>query len=62
VYFGRKKRYGGKMMPLCEILPDWDAVIAHRWGVQEGAGKCRSLAASRTDTILAVKKHQHNIT
>ncbi len=29
VYFGRKKRYGGKMMPFCEILPDWDAVL--RW-------------------------------
>lgn len=27
VYFGRRKRYGGKMMPLCEILPDWDAVL-----------------------------------
>ncbi len=27
VYFGRKKRYGGKMMPVCEILPDWDAVL-----------------------------------
>lgn len=27
VHFGRKKRYGGKMMPLCEILPDWDAVL-----------------------------------
>ena len=27
VYFGRKKRYGSKMMPLCEILPDWDAVL-----------------------------------
>jgi hypothetical protein len=30
VYFGRKKRYGGKMMPACEILPDWDAVL-HRF-------------------------------
>lgn len=27
VYFGRRKRYGGKMMPGCEILPDWDAVL-----------------------------------
>ena len=27
VYFDRKKRYGGKTMPLCEILPDWDAVL-----------------------------------
>ena len=27
VYFGRKKRYGGKMMAACEILPDWDAVL-----------------------------------
>jgi hypothetical protein len=27
VYFGRKKRYGGKMMPVCEVLPDWDAVL-----------------------------------
>lgn len=27
VYFGRKKRYRGKTMPLCEILPDWDAVL-----------------------------------
>ncbi len=25
--FGRKKRYGTKMMPACEILPDWDAVL-----------------------------------
>lgn len=30
VCFGRKKRYGSKMMPLCEILPDWDAVL-HRF-------------------------------
>jgi len=30
VYFDRKKRYGGKMMPACEILPDWDAVL-HRF-------------------------------
>ena len=30
VYFGRKKRYGSKMMPACEILPDWDAVL-HRF-------------------------------
>lgn len=27
VYFGRKKKYGGKLMPRCEILPDWDAVL-----------------------------------
>ena len=27
VYFGRKKRYGGKLMPQCEILPDRDAVL-----------------------------------
>jgi hypothetical protein len=27
VYFERKKRYRGKMMPSCEILPDWDAVL-----------------------------------
>jgi hypothetical protein len=27
VYFGRKKRCGGKSMPKCEILPDWDAVL-----------------------------------
>jgi hypothetical protein len=27
VYFGRKKRYGGRMMAACEILPDWDAVL-----------------------------------
>jgi hypothetical protein len=27
VYFGRRKRYGGKSMPACEILPDWDAVL-----------------------------------
>ena len=27
VCFGRKKRYGGKSMPKCEILPDWDAVL-----------------------------------
>jgi hypothetical protein len=27
VYFGQKKRYGGKMMPDCEMLPDWDAVL-----------------------------------
>jgi hypothetical protein len=30
VYFGRRKRYRGKMMPSCEILPDWDAVL-HRF-------------------------------
>lgn len=27
IYFGRKKRYGSRMMPACEILPDWDAVL-----------------------------------
>ena len=27
VYFSRKKRYGTRMMPSCEILPDWDAVL-----------------------------------
>lgn len=27
VYFGQKKRYGGKSMPRCEILPDWQAVL-----------------------------------
>ena len=27
LYFGKKKRYGGRMMPACEILPDWDAVL-----------------------------------
>ena len=27
VYFSRKKRYSGRMMPACEILPDWDAVL-----------------------------------
>jgi hypothetical protein len=27
VYFSRKKRYAGKSMPKCEILPDWDAVL-----------------------------------
>jgi hypothetical protein len=27
VYFGRKKRYVTKIMPVCEILPDWDAVL-----------------------------------
>lgn len=27
IYFGRKTRYGGKSMPKCEILPDWDAVL-----------------------------------
>ena len=27
VYLSRKKRYGGKSMPKCEILPDWDAVL-----------------------------------
>lgn len=27
VYFDRKKRYRGKTMPLCEVLPDWEAVL-----------------------------------
>jgi hypothetical protein len=27
VCFRRKKRYGTRMMPSCEILPDWDAVL-----------------------------------
>lgn len=27
VYFSQKQRYGGKSMPGCEILPDWDAVL-----------------------------------
>jgi hypothetical protein len=27
IYFDRKKRYRGKTMPGCEILPDWDAVL-----------------------------------
>ena len=27
VYFSRKKLYGSKLMPLCEILPDWNAVL-----------------------------------
>jgi hypothetical protein len=27
VYFSQKKQYGGKSMPKCEILPDWDAVL-----------------------------------
>lgn len=27
VYFSREKRYGTRMMPFCEILPDWDAVL-----------------------------------
>ena len=30
VYFSRKKRYGTRMMPSCEILPDWHAVL-HRF-------------------------------
>jgi hypothetical protein len=28
VYFGRRKRYGIKWMPKCEILADWNAVLA----------------------------------
>jgi hypothetical protein len=27
VYFGRKMRYGGKTMPVCEVLPDRGAVL-----------------------------------
>ncbi len=27
VYFGEKKRYGTRMMPKCEILKDWNAVL-----------------------------------
>ena len=27
VYFSQKKRYGGKSMPKCEILQDWDSVV-----------------------------------
>ncbi len=27
VHFRRRKRFGGKLMPMCEILPDWDAVL-----------------------------------
>jgi hypothetical protein len=27
VYFGQKKRYGTRLMPKCEILPDWGAVL-----------------------------------
>jgi hypothetical protein len=30
VYFARKQRYGGKMMPSCGILADWNAVL-HRF-------------------------------
>jgi hypothetical protein len=26
-YFGQQKRYGTKLMPRCEILADWDAVL-----------------------------------
>ena len=38
VYFGRKKRYGSKMMPACEILPDWDAVL-HRFAADAQQAK-----------------------
>ena len=47
VYFGRKKRYGSKMMPACEILPDWDAVLhrfaedAKKANVESRQAKCR---------------------
>ena len=27
VYFSQKKRYGTRLMPKCEILSDWDAVL-----------------------------------
>jgi hypothetical protein len=27
VYFGQKERYATTLMPKCEILPDWDAVL-----------------------------------
>ena len=27
VYFRKRTRYGTKLMPKCEILPDWDAVL-----------------------------------
>lgn len=27
VHFSQKKRYGTKLMPKCEILPDWQAVL-----------------------------------
>ena len=45
VYFSRKKRYGGKMMPRCEILPDWDAVLQRFAGDHEQA--MRKLEGSR---------------
>ena len=38
LYFGKKKRYGGRMMPACEILPDWDAV-SHRFAADAQAAK-----------------------
>ena len=27
VYFSQKKRYGTRLMPRCEILPDWQSVL-----------------------------------
>jgi hypothetical protein len=27
IYFSQKHRYGGKLMPKCEFLPDWTAVL-----------------------------------
>ena len=35
VSFSQKKRYGGKSMPKCEILPDWDAVL-QRFAADQG--------------------------
>lgn len=39
VYFGQKKRYGGKSMPKCEILPGWDAVLQRFAADHEAAMK-----------------------
>jgi len=41
VYCGWRKRCGGKLMPSCEILPDWD-VVWHRFA--EDAKKAQSRA------------------
>lgn len=38
-YFGQKKRYGGKAMPRCEILPDWQAVLKRFAADHEAAMK-----------------------
>lgn len=27
VYFSQKRRYGTRLMPKCEILPDWQSVL-----------------------------------